>query len=62
MTDLDALAMFDRCGFDFVAAAAGHTPAQLQAHGIQKDRATQLHATASVLCGATSHTKYQARA
>ncbi|MCT2338706.1 HNH endonuclease signature motif containing protein [Corynebacterium sp. p3-SID1056] len=62
MTDLDALAMFDRCGFDFIAAAAGHTPAQLQAHGIQKDRAKQLHATASVLCGATSHTKYQTRA
>ena len=62
MTDLDALALVDRCGYDFVAAAAGLELAQIQAHGIQPDRAKQLRDTASVLCGPTSHTKYQARA
>ena len=62
MTDLDALALVDRCGYDFVAAAAGLELAQIQAHGIQPDRAKQLRDTASVLCGKTSHTKYQARA
>ena len=62
MTDLDALALVDRCGYDFVHAAAGLELAQIQAHGIQPDRAKQLRDTAAVLCGKTSHTKYQARA
>ena len=62
MTDLDVLAVTDRCGFDFVSAAAGKTLAQIQAHGIQLDRAKQLRATASVLCGSTSHSRFQARA
>ena len=62
MTDLDALALVDRCGYDFVHAAAGLELAQIQAHGIQPDRAKQLRDTAAVLCGPSSHTKYQARA
>lgn len=62
MNALASLAQFDRSGFDFVAAAAGKSAREVQAEGVQYDRAKQLVAAAKTLCAHTSHSRYQQRA